>query len=152
MIIVSACLAGVNCKYNGGNNENSFIKSLVDEGKAIMICPEVFGSLLTPRDPSEILGDKVFSCKGEDVTENYKLGAKRACQMAKTVNAKVAVLKAKSPSCGFGKIYDGTFTKTLVDGNGIAADALFEIGLKIFSEKDLEDEEVRKIILSECEK
>ena len=152
MIIVSACLAGVNCKYNGGNNENEFVKKLVDQGKAIMVCPEQFGGLTTPRDPSEISCGKVFSCKGKDVTKEYNIGAKRACIVAEAVNAKIAILKAKSPSCGFGKIYDGSFSGKLINGNGVGANALFEMGIKIYTEKDLEKEDVKEIILSETKK
>lgn len=103
----------------------------------ILICPEVWGGLTTPRDPSEVLGDKVFSNKGKDVTENFKRGAEETLKLAKKFGIKKALLKAKSPSCGSGKIYDGTFSRTIVDGYGITAKLLKENGIEIISELDI---------------
>ncbi|MCQ2749125.1 MAG: DUF523 domain-containing protein [Clostridia bacterium] len=136
MILVSACLAGVNCKYSGGNNENEEIKKLVESGEAILICPEQMGGLTTPRKPAEQYGDKVICEDGTDVTENFASGAEEALKIAKLAGCKKAVLKSKSPSCGCGKIYDGTFSKTLIDGDGVAAKLLKENGIEIISSDD----------------
>lgn len=130
MILVSACLAGCNCKYNGKNSAIPEIEELVEEGKAIVICPEVLGGLSTPRDPCEIQeidGKRVvMSSAGEDVTEAFIRGAQKTLDLAKEINPTLIILKAKSPSCGFGQIYDGTFTGTLKEGNGFTAQLLHE--------------------------
>ena len=111
MILVSSCLAGINCKYSGGNNYNQKVFDLVKEGKAIPICPEQLGGLQTPRNPAEIKiidGKKyVIDDKNNDVTENFKKGAKEVLELAKKLNIKKAILQARSPSCGVGKIYSG---------------------------------------------
>jgi len=128
MILVSACLAGCNCKYNGKNSVIPEIERLVEEGKAIIVCPEVLGGLPTPRDPCEIQeidGRQVVMSKtGEDVTEAFVKGAQKTLELAKEINPSLIILKANSPSCGFGKIYDGTFTGTLKEGNGFTAELL----------------------------
>lgn len=128
MILVSACLAGCNCKYNGKNSVIPEIERLVEEGKAIIVCPEVLGGLPTPRDPCEIQeidGRQVVVSKtGEDVTEAFVKGAQKTLELAKEINPSLVILKANSPSCGFGKIYDGTFTGTLKEGNGLTAELL----------------------------
>ena len=135
MILVSACLCGVNCKYNGGNNLNEEVLELLKKGEAILVCPEQLGGLQTPRNPSEIrIVDgvtKVFMNDGTDVTENYQKGAEEVLKLAKELNIKKAILKRKSPSCGCGEIYDGTFTNTLTKGNGITASLLLENGLEV---------------------
>lgn len=137
MILISACLCGENCKYDGTNNLREDIKRLYDEGKAVLICPEVMGGLSTPRNPSEILPDgRVVMCDGTDVTENFKLGAKKALDIADEIKPDLIILKAKSPSCGVGQVYDGTFSKTLKCGNGIAADLLIKNGYKVITEND----------------
>lgn len=136
MILVSACLAGVNCKYSGGNNENEEIKKLVESGEAILICPEQMGGLTTPRKPAEQFKDKVICEDGTDVTKNFERGAEEALKIAKLAGCKKAVLKSKSPSCGCGKVYDGTFSKTLIDGDGVTAKLLIENGIEIISSDD----------------
>lgn len=136
MILVSACLAGVNCKYSGGNNENEEVKKLVESGEAILICPEQMGGLTTPRKPAEQYENKVICEDGTDVTVNFVRGAEEALKIAKMCGATKAVLKSKSPSCGCGKVYDGTFSKTLVDGDGVAAKLLKENGIEIISSDD----------------
>jgi len=137
MILVSACLAGINCKYNGGNNYNEKIFNLVKQGKAIPVCPEQLGGLSTPRAPSEVKiinGIKhVINNKNIDVTENFERGAKEVLKFAKKLNIKKVILKSKSPSCGLGKIYSGDFSNTLVDGNGILADMLLNNGIIVES-------------------
>jgi len=139
-ILISACLLGQNVKYDGNNNsilENPFIKKLLNLNMLIPICPEVEGGLPTPRVPVEIIDKKAIDKEGNDRTKNFFLGAKKTCQLALKNDVKIAIMKAKSPSCGKGKIYDGTFSKKLIDANGIAVMALEEIGIEIFSEDDL---------------
>jgi len=146
MIIVSACLCGINTKYNGGNNLNEKILRLLEEGKAIPVCPEQLGGLTTPRVAHEISNGtgadvldgkcKVKGIEGQDSTKEFIKGAYETLNIAKACNAKVAILKAKSPSCGFGKIYDGTFTGTKIEGNGITAELLKRNGIQIYTEED----------------
>lgn len=136
-IIVSACLLGCNCKYNGGNNYCEKLEKVKERYNIIDICPEVLGGLPTPRVPSEIVGDKVINKEGLDVTENYNVGANLALEKALNNNCKIAILKAKSPSCGSGKIYDGTFTSTLVDGDGITTTLFKQHNIKVYTEEEI---------------
>lgn len=135
MILVSACLCGVNCKYNGQNNLNEEMLELLKKGEVLLVCPEQMGGLETPRRPSEIRiinGEtKVFMDDGRDVTDNYKKGADEVLKLAKALKIKKAILRKKSPSCGCGEIYDGTFTGTLTKGNGITASLLIENGIEV---------------------
>ena len=133
-ILVSSCLCGVNCKYNGGNNEDKRVAKLMDTHTVICVCPEVLGGLSTPRTPAEIVGDRVITKDGEDVTEAFYKGAEKALEAAEKYNVDMAILKANSPSCGCGKVYDGTFSKTLVDGDGIFARMLKEKNIKVYNE------------------
>jgi uncharacterized protein YbbK (DUF523 family) len=119
MILMSACLAGIDCKYNGGNNGIPQLKELYEKGEAVLVCPEVMGGLPTPRLSSEIRGNKVYNTAGEDVTGNFVKGAEEALRIARENGCTLAVLKANSPSCGAGQIYDGTFSHTKVQGDGI---------------------------------
>jgi len=135
-ILVSACLLGVNCKYNGENNYNEKVMEYLRDKEIIPICPEIMGGLPTPRIPSEIVGDKVYNKNGEDLTENFQRGAKETLELAKKLGVKKALLKSKSPSCGYKKIYDGTFSDILIDGNGVTAKLLSEKGFEIITEKD----------------
>ena len=137
MIMVSACLTGENCKYNGGNNKNEKVIEFLKGKEYIKICPEVMGSMTTPRSPSEIKGRKVINSLGEDVTEFFLKGAYEALKLAKKNKASLIILKAKSPSCGLGKIYDGSFSGNLTDGDGITAKLLKENGFKVITENDL---------------
>ncbi|MCR2045069.1 DUF523 domain-containing protein [Anaerosalibacter massiliensis] len=139
MYIVSACLAGIKCRYDGKDNENNDIIKLIKEGKAIPICPEVLGGLSIPRVPCEILKDengdiKVINKEGIDCTLEFIEGAKKALAIAEIVEADAAILKSKSPSCGCGKIYDGRFTGRLIDGDGITTKLLKENGINIYTE------------------
>lgn len=138
MILVSACLLGVNCQYNG---ESDFTKELLeflkDKGEFIAVCPEVLGGLPIPRDGAEIIGDKVKTVKGKDVTREFLKGAEQILKIAKENKVELAILKAKSPSCGAGLIYDGTFSRNLIDGDGITAALLKKNGIKVMTEKDL---------------
>jgi len=138
MILVSACLLGANCQYNG---ENDFTKELLEylknKGEFIAVCPEVLGSLPIPRDGAEIIGKKVKTVKGKDVTKEFVKGAKKVLKIAKQNKVTLAILKAKSPSCGVGLIYDGTFSHKLTEGDGITAALLRKNGIKVLIEKDI---------------
>ena len=145
LYIISACLAGVNCKYNGGNNIDDRIVKLVKQGKAVLVCPEQLGGLTTPRRPSEIKNDKdgqmrVINDRDEDVTGEIIKGAEETLNIAKLFNSKIAILKSGSPSCGYGWIYDGSFTKRKIKGNGITADILLKNGIKVYNEDNFPEE------------
>ena len=137
MIIVSACLAGVACRYDGAGKPCEKVIRLVAEGQAIPVCPEQLGGLPTPRAPAEIIGNKVIRKDGVDVTEAFHRGAREALQLARLVGAKTAILKARSPSCGSGKIYDGSFTGKLVDGNGVFAEVCKQNGIEVKTEEEI---------------
>ncbi len=137
MIGVSSCLVGVNCTYNGKNNLVNGLKKLYNQGKVVAICPEVLGGLSTPRDPAEIITlEPLFiqTVNGKDVTKEYQSGAKKALEILKKRDVQVVVLKFRSPSCGNEGIYDGTFSHTLVDGQGVFVQLLEQNGIKIFNE------------------
>ena len=136
-ILVSACLAGVNCKYNGNNNENEKIIELIKNKDVILVCPEQLGGLKTPRIPAEIINNKVITKDNIDVTKEYQKGAEEVLTLAKKFNIKKAILKSKSPSCGKGKIYDGTFSNSLIDGNGITTELLKQQGIEVISSDEL---------------
>ena len=143
MYLVSSCLAGINCRYDGKNNLNNKVLDLVKAGKAIPVCPEVLGGLDTPRDPSEIVVDedgnkRVVTEKGKDLTAEFKLGAEKTLKIAKIVEAKKAILQQRSPSCGSRKIYDGTFKGTLISGSGLTAELLIAEGIEVLTEEDFE--------------
>ena len=134
--LVSACLCGEKTRYDGKAFVNDKINRLVDRGKAIMICPEVEGGLKVPRLPCEIRKGRVVNTALEDKTENFVDGAHKTLELAKKYGIKKAILKEKSPSCGTKYIYDGTFTKTLVPGQGITARLLQENGIDVISDED----------------
>lgn len=137
--LVSACLIGAECKYSGGSNllPEEKLNKLMDEYELIPVCPEVYGGLTTPRDPSERQGEKVVSCKGADVTAQFEKGAQTALGMAKLFGAEIAILKENSPSCGSGTIYDGTFSLTLTEGDGVTAQLLKENGITVIGESKI---------------
>ncbi|MFI3330017.1 MAG: DUF523 domain-containing protein [bacterium] len=132
-ILVSSCLLGDNCKYNGGNNYCD-IESKLSNYEIIKFCPEVSGGLSIPRTPAEIVNDKVITSSGDDVTNEFTLGAIRCLELCKKHNIKKAILKEKSPSCGVNSIYDGTFSNTLIDGLGITTKLLKENGIEVISD------------------
>ena len=134
-ILVSSCLLGLNCKYDGGNNYSDEIDEFLKDYDVIPICPEIMGGLPTPRVASERLGDKVITKDGKDVTEQYKKGAEETLFLAKKYDVKKALLKLRSPSCGSEKIYDGTFTHTVIDGDGVTAELLKNNGIEIITLK-----------------
>jgi uncharacterized protein YbbK (DUF523 family) len=138
-LIISSCLCGNNTKYNGGNNLIDKLELLEEKFNLITICPEVFGGLSTPRNPSEIKGDKVFSNEGLDVTKNFYDGALKALEILKQYNAKYALLKEGSPSCGVHKIYDGTFSGNKIPGFGVTTKMFKELGIKVYSENEIDE-------------
>lgn len=137
-ILVSACLLGVNCKYNGLNNNNEFVKQLGEKYKLIPICPEMLGGLKCPRIPSEIRNNSVINKNDENVTAMYNKGAEIAFNIAKDENIDFCVFKEKSPSCGVHFIYDGTFTNSIIKGKGITTSKLIT-EYDIYSENDIYD-------------
>lgn len=136
-ILVSACLLGINCKYDGENNKNDKVIEYIKDKEVIPICPEIMGGLPTPRIPSEIKDNKVITKENKDVTNSFYKGAEEVLYLAKLLNAKKALLKAKSPSCGVGEIYDGTFTHTKIKGDGITTRLLKENNIEVITELDL---------------
>ena len=135
-VAVSACLLGERCTWRGGDNAlpAETLARLRDACEVIPVCPEVQGGLPTPRQPSEMLGRRVVSKTGEDVTVQFEAGAAAALADAQAAGCRLALLKEKSPSCGCGRIYDGTFSGKLVPGNGVAAQAFSDAGIKVFGE------------------
>ena len=131
MMIVSACLAGFPCRYDGKAKPCDQVVALVRAGKAIPVCPEQLGGLPTPRPPCEILAGRVVDNTGVDRTEDYRRGAQAVLDLAQTYGATHALLQNRSPSCGSGWIYDGTFSKTLVAGDGFTARLLAENGIQV---------------------
>jgi len=136
-ILISSCLIGKNTKYNGKNNYIDIIEQLKLKYELIPICPEVFGGLKIPRDPSEIKADKVISINNKDVTKEFNLGATKSLNIALLNNISIAILKDGSPSCGNTYIYDGTFSNKKIDGIGITTKLLKENNITIYNENNL---------------
>jgi len=142
MYLVSACLAGINCRYDGKNGYNEKIADLVNSGKALAVCPEVLAGLGIPRERTEITntpsdGKCVFSISGKNLTKAFNEGAEKTLALAKINGIKTAIMKSKSPSCGFSKIYDGTFSGKLIKGNGITSELLSNNGITIYTEDEI---------------
>lgn len=136
-ILVSACLLGLECRYDGRDNLKPEIKKLLREHCLIPVCPEVMGGLPTPRVPAERVGDRVIAQNGSDVTDAYEKGAREALKLAQLYGCQAAILKERSPSCGVGVIYDGTFSHTLTEGDGVAASCLRKNGLQVWGESQI---------------
>lgn len=136
---ISSCLLGIQCKYNGGSNYNEDIIRLKEKYEIIPICPEVLGGLSIPRVPAEIVNDKVINQEGIDVTNNYNQGALKALQILKENNVNVVILKSKSPSCGKGEVYDGTFSHTLIKGNGVTTQLFLDNNITVYNEHNYKD-------------
>lgn len=147
ILIVSACLCGVNCKYNGFNNYSKDIAFLAEKCLLIPVCPEQLGGMPTPRDPHEIVDGsgkevldgkaKVISKYNKDSTLFFRRGAEEVLKIAKMYNIKNAILKAKSPSCGLNLIYDGSFTGNKKEGNGVTSELLLQNGINVYTEDEL---------------
>ena len=136
-ILVSACLLGDNCKYNGGNNYNQNVVDLVKNKNVIKVCPEILANLPLPRKPVEISNDKIITKDKVDMTKLYMNSAKKAMQDIADKEIDLAILKANSPTCGSKYIYDGTFSHKLIEGNGIFAQMIKDKGILVISERDI---------------
>lgn len=136
-ILVSKCLLGENCRYAGDNCKNEKVLALAKDNELIGVCPEVLGGLPTPRDPGERVGDKVISKTGRDITKEYVSGAERALEIAENEGVDYCIFKSKSPSCGTGLIYDGTFTGKMTEGNGVAAELFIKHGYQVKNENNI---------------
>ena len=137
-ILVSACLLGTPCRYDAKSKPDECVIALSKKHELVPACAEVLGGLSTPRVPAEIVGDKVINRDGIDVTSEYHKGAECVLDIATKNGCKIAILKSKSPSCGKGEIYDGTFTRTLTCGNGICAELLMQSNITVLNEKEID--------------
>lgn len=139
-LLISACLLGERCRYDGKSKplDEKTISRLRSAYELVAICPEVAGGLPTPRVPSERQGRRVVRADGADVTENYRRGAAEALALVRKYGIKLALLKERSPSCGVGRIYDGTFSGTLTDGDGTTAELLKTEGIRVIGESEIE--------------
>jgi len=133
--LVSACLCGEKCRYDGKVSISEHIKQLVDEGKAIMVCPEVLGGMSVPRLPCEIKCGIVLNINNENKTDSFQNGAIKVLELAKKYGIKKAILKEKSPSCGSKYIYDGNFNKELIPGEGLTTKLLRKNGIQVISDE-----------------
>lgn len=135
-ILVSACLLGLHCRYNGKGVLDETVWSLREYANLIPICPEQLGGLPTPRDPAERVRDQVVTISGQDVTAQYAQGARETLALAGRYGCCLAILKERSPSCGSGVIYDGTHTGTKIPGYGVTAELLKNHGIAVYGESD----------------
>ena len=138
-ILISACLLGVRCRYDGASKPHPLAEELAKRHELIPVCPEQMGGLPTPRPPAERQGERVVSVEGVDVTEQYRRGAEETLRLCRLFGCEAAVLKERSPYCGRGTVYDGTFTGTLADGDGVTAQLLQEAGVSVYGESRLEE-------------
>jgi len=136
-IIVSACLLGNKVRYDGNDSYKEEIAALKEKYDLIPVCPEVLGGLMIPRDPAEINGNLVLTKTGKDVTMNFKAGAETVLEMCKTSSVSKAIMKSKSPSCGKGMIYDGSFSKILTPGNGVTVELLMNNNIIVYTENEI---------------
>lgn len=136
-VAVSACLLGENCKYNGGNNKNEKLLTFLRDKEVIPICPEVLGGLPVPRSPVELQGGRAVDADGISRDEEFRLGARRALEIILREKAELVILQSRSPSCGVRQIYDGSFSKMLVDGQGIFARMACAAGFKVMDAEEL---------------
>lgn len=139
-VLISSCLVGKPCRYNGKSSLVPELAELVEQGKAILVCPEQLGGLPTPREPAEIIATdteiKVVTKNGEEVTRAFREGAEKTLQIALESDVTAAILKSKSPSCGCGQIYDGTFSSTLIKGSGLTATLLDKNGIQVITDEE----------------
>ena len=140
-ILISACLLGAKVRYNAEGKliEHQLVSQWIKERRFVSICPEVAGGLSTPRPPAEIQGKQVMTDTGVDVTAQFHKGAELALALCQQHDIKFALLKARSPSCGSPQIYDGSFTSTRIDGQGITAALLTQHGIEVFNEEQIQE-------------
>lgn len=137
-LLISACLLGCRCRYDGASKEHPLVKRLADRHTLVPVCPEQLGGLSTPRPPAERLGSRVVTRAGADVTDAYRRGAEEALCLCRLLECTAAVLKERSPSCGHGEIYDGTFSGVLTDGDGVLAELLSANRIPVYGESQIE--------------
>jgi uncharacterized protein YbbK (DUF523 family) len=135
-LIISACLCGHICRYDGGRLDYPRLEALVASGLAVPVCPELLGGLTTPRAPCELIQGRACTSDGRDLTDVFMHGASRALEIAQAHHIQVAILKDRSPSCGTSRIYDGTFSGRLISGMGLTALLLRRNGFTLFNEND----------------
>ena len=138
-VLVSACLLGINCRYAGDGKRMEGLDRLMNRAQLIPVCPEIYGGLPTPRTPAERRGDRVINRDGADVTAQYGRGAEEALKLASLFDVKCALLKERSPSCGSGEIYDGSFTGRRIAGDGVTAELLKKRDIRVFGETELDE-------------
>lgn len=136
-LLISACLLGVCCRYDGASKQYEGIAELMERHTLIPVCPEQLGGLATPRTPSERQGERVVTQTGVDVTAAYRRGAEETLKLCKLFGCDAAVLKERSPSCGNGQVYDGTFSGTLISGDGVTAELLRQHGIPVYGESEI---------------
>ena len=137
-LLISACLLGCRCRYDGASKTQPWVAALAERYELVPVCPEQLGGLPTPREPSERRADTVVSRSGADVTAQFRRGAEQALHLARLYGCKAAVLKERSPSCGSGEVYDGTFSGRLTPGDGVTAALLKANGIAVYGESDLD--------------
>ena len=137
-LLISACLLGVRCRYDGASKAHPLAEELAKQHTLVPVCPEQLGGLTTPRPPAERQGERVATAVGVDVTEQYRRGAEETLRLCRIFGCEAAVLKERSPSCGCGAVYDGTFTGTLTAGDGVTAQLLTANGIPVYGESALE--------------
>ena len=138
-VLISACLLGVSCRYDGASKPHSLAAALARCHELVPVCPEQLGGLASPREPSARRGGRYYSRSGEDVTAQYLRGAAETWKLAKLFDCPAALMKERSPSCGFGKIYDGSFSGVLIPGNGAAAELLARRGVLVYAESRIQE-------------
>ena len=138
-VIVSACLAGDNCKYNGGNNFNQKMMDFLKAHEMIKVCPEVLGGLPIPRPSAEIVNDQVMNTEGKNITKEFTLGAQKAFEIVQKENPDLIILQSRSPSCGIKQIYDGTFSDRKISGQGLFAELCIKAGYKVLDIEDIDE-------------
>ena len=136
-MLISACLLGACCRYDGASKAHPLAGALAERHTLVPVCPEQLGGLPTPRPPAERRGDRVLTQRG-DVTEQYRRGAAETLKLCKLLGCEAAVLKERSPSCGRGQVYDGTFSGALTAGNGVTAELLSAHGIPVYGESQIE--------------
>lgn len=137
-LLVSACLLGCSCRYDGASKEHPLAEQLAERHELVPVCPEQLGGLPTPRLPAERQGERVVTGDGTDVTAQYRRGAEEALRLCRLLKCEAAVLKERSPSCGHGAVYDGTFSAALIPGDGVAAALLAARGVPVYGESQIE--------------
>ena len=138
-ILISGCLLGVCCRDDGASKPHPLAEELSKKHELVPVCPEQLGGLATPRPPAERQGERIIAKTGVDVTAQYRRGAEEALRLCCLLGCEAAVLKERSPSCGSGEIYDGTFTGTLVSGNGVTAELFLKHGIPVYGESQLSE-------------